>query len=101
MKLYKTHFINEIPRTSLQKPKRFMLKKLAIDERNGIKPAVKASASDKETAGLIEIVARIANVPVDCVDESTKIFSELAMDSLSAVDLAMEIEGVAHEFMAL
>lgn len=95
MKIYKTHFVNEIPRTSLQKAKRYILKKQAIDERNGVKaPEEKSVASDSALARLIGIIARISNTNAGEIDENTKIFTDLAIDSLSAVDLAMEIESV-------
>lgn len=95
MKIYRTHFVNEIPRTSLQKAKRYILKKQVLDERSGIKPEVTAPvAADGDTARLIEIIAKISNTPAGDINEDTKIFAELSIDSLSAVDLAMEIESV-------
>ena len=92
MKIYKTHFVNEIPRTSLQKAKRYILKKKVLDERSGITEVSTATISSGKCAELITIIARIANVPAGEITEDTKIFSDLAIDSLSAVDLAMEIE---------
>ncbi len=94
MKLHKIHFINEIPRTSLQKAKRYILKKQVLDERSGVKAEGSTPAIiSGEASELIEIISRIANVPANEISESTKIFADLALDSLSAVDLAMEIEG--------
>ncbi len=93
MRIYRIHFVNEIPRTSLQKAKRYILRKQAVDERNGIKEdKITMPAADGEIAELIEIIARISNTPACEIGENTCIFSELAIDSLSAVDLAMEIE---------
>ena len=93
MRIRKTHFVNEIPRTSLQKAKRYKLRQLALDERSG-KTAEKvgASVTDGTLAELIGIIARISKVPADSICEDTGVFSDLATDSLSAVDLAMEIE---------
>ncbi len=93
MKIHKTHFVDEIPRTSLQKAKRYILKNLALEIRNGTKaPAVKTPVTDSALATLIGIISKISNTPAEEIDENTKIFESLAIDSLSAVDLAMEIE---------
>ncbi len=95
MRIHKTHFINEIPRTSLQKPKRYILKKQAIELRHGTAvPTVVQTSENDELSELKGIIGRISNTPVYEINENTKIFTELAIDSLSAVDLAMEIESV-------
>ena len=96
MKIHKTHFVNEIPRTSLQKPKRYALKKQVLDARNGERnPKVKEPVIEATPLSrLIGIIAKNANIPANEIDENTKVFSDLAIDSLSAVDLAMEIESV-------
>lgn len=95
MRIFKTHFINEIPKTSLQKAKRYLLKKQAIEERNG---EVKAEEIPIENMDLlsqvIRIIADISGAPVSQINEETKIFTDLSFDSLSSVDLAMEIESV-------
>lgn len=93
MKILRTHFVNEIPRTSLQKPKRYILKTQAIAERQGIvKTQEREPAKNDLISQLIFIVGRISNTPVCEISENTRVFSELAIDSLGAVDLAMEIE---------
>ena len=94
MRIYKTHFVNEIPRTSLQKPKRYILKQIAKDERLGKTHTAQKTKTDDNSllSQLISIIAKIANAPENEIDEDTKIFTDLAIDSLSAVDLAMEIE---------
>ena len=94
MRIYRTHFVNEIPRTSLQKPKRYILKQIAKDERLGkTHTEQKTKTADNSLLSqLIGIIAKIANAPESEIDENTKIFTDLAIDSLSAVDLAMEIE---------
>ena len=93
MRIFKTHFVNEIPRTSLQKPKRYILKQLAADERQGKTQQQSVSTDGNSLLSLlICIIAKISHAPVSEINESTKIFTDLAIDSLSAVDLAMEIE---------
>ncbi len=93
MRIHKICFVNEIPRTSLQKAKRYLLKKQILDERQGIKrPEAADAIADSDTAALAEIISKITNTPLSVIREDTKIFTDLAMDSLSAIDLAMEIE---------
>lgn len=94
MKIAHFHFVDEIPRTSIQKPKRFLLKQAAIDERNGIKKEIaKPERSDDNTLSrIIKTVCEVANANESEVDESTVIFRDLAIDSLSAINLAVQIE---------
>lgn len=95
MRIFKTHFINEIPRTSLQKAKRYILKKQAIEERNGEVKAENIPIEDLDLlAQVIRIIANISGALISQINENTKIFTDLAFDSLSSVDLAMEIESV-------
>lgn len=88
------HFVDEIPRTSIQKPKRFLLKQAAIDERNGVKKdAPKPKGGTDDTLSLItKIVAEVSNANESEISESTVIFRDLAIDSLSAIGLAVQIE---------
>lgn len=93
MKINKIHFINEIPRTSLQKAKRYILKKYALELRMGTKlPEADTPEQASFSAQLMGIIAKTANIPASEINEETKLFADLAIDSLSAVDLAMEIE---------
>ena len=79
----------------MQKAKRYLLKKQAIEERNGevIVPDVPIEDLDL-LAQVIRIIANVSGAPVSQINENTKIFTDLAFDSLSSVDLAMEIESV-------
>lgn len=94
MKIAHFHFVDKIPRTSIQKPKRFLLKQAAIDERSGVEnEAVKSDKADKSTlTGVVKIVCEVANADEGDVTESTVIFRDLAIDSLSAINLAVQIE---------
>lgn len=94
MRISKTHFVDEIPRTSLQKPKRYLLKQQAIKEGDG-DGAQTTSANAKDTLGRVtDIIAGIANSDASDIKPETKIFSDLAIDSLSAINLALELEDV-------
>lgn len=99
MKVAKIHFVNEIPRTSLSKPKRYLLKKLALDERVNGEDAFVGETADEVTevtvlSKVTELVAKAAATTSDSVTPETAIFSDLAIDSLSTVDLALEIEDI-------
>lgn len=96
MRLNGVHFVESIPRTSLQKPKRYLLKKMVLEDSleklvDNDKKAVKTDSSD--IAGIvINAVAKIGNVPPEQVKLSTKFLREFTIDSLSTVELALEIE---------
>lgn len=97
MRVSKTHFVMEIPRTSLQKPKRYLLKQQALSEApemlNMDEPAIDES---NMLSTVRAIVARVANTDESSVLPDTKIFSELSIDSLSAINLALDLEDVYH-----
>lgn len=95
MKIAKVHFVNEIPRTSLSKPKRYLLKKFALEENNN-NHSVTANETQEETtlSQIIKIVAKVSSANKEDIVETTKIFQELTIDSLSSVDMAIEIESV-------
>lgn len=98
MRVAKTHFVAEIPRTSLQKPKRYLLKQQALSEPQTSDEAPQMSVADENDmlTTVRQIVARTANTDVQNVSTDTKIFSELSVDSLSAINLALELEDVYH-----
>ncbi|MEG1835342.1 MAG: AMP-binding protein [Oscillospiraceae bacterium] len=92
MRVAKTHFVNEIPRTSLQKPKRYLLKLQALAERTDNDETDEKSLKVDTLGQVIDIVTKIANAENGSVTENTKIFSELSIDSLSAMNLALSLE---------
>lgn len=93
MRVSTTHFVSEIPRTSLQKPKRYLLKQQALRERTeGEQDLNSAASADGMLAQVIRVVAKIANTAPESVSPETKIFAELSVDSLSSINLALELE---------
>lgn len=93
MRVSTTHFVSEIPRTSLQKPKRYLLKQQALRERTEGEQALKPTVSSEDmTAQAIRVVAKVANTAPESVSPDTKIFAELSVDSLSSINLALELE---------
>lgn len=92
MRVVKTHFVEEIPRTSLQKPKRYLLKKKALEGNDAAdEKMIEEKGADIESR-VISVIARIANADKNDISLSTKVFSDLAIDSLSSITLALELE---------
>lgn len=97
MRVAKTHFVTEIPRTSLQKPKRYLLKQQALsNEAQSPEPTQDAESEDDMLSTVRSVVARVANTDIADISPETKIFSELSVDSLSSINLALELEDIYH-----
>lgn len=95
MKIAKVHFVDEIPKTSLQKPKRFLLKKYALENSNIEK--IEKSESDstyyKNTFDILcEIISKIGGFDSRRITSESKVIGELGLDSLSIIELASIIE---------
>lgn len=98
MKVAKVHVVGEIPKTSLQKPKRYLLKQLAKQEQvvtsqvqqelAGTKEKMETSVEDR----VMQLVAKVVEVSKEQVQIETKLYTELAMDSLNVIRLSLEIE---------
>ncbi len=94
MKITGYHFVDGIEKTSLQKPKRYLLKSLAINERKfGVKkqPA-KTDAVNDVLGRVIEIISEISGAGTEEITESTRVFESLNIDSLSSINLAIQLE---------
>lgn len=98
MRVAGTHFVSEIPRTALQKPKRYLLKQQALSETANTAelPQEKAAEESDMLSTVTAVVARVANTDTASITPDTKIFAELAVDSLSAINLALELEDIYH-----
>ncbi|MGN0560827.1 MAG: AMP-binding protein [Candidatus Fimenecus sp.] len=98
MRVAKTHFVAEIPRTSLQKPKRYLLKQQALSEtQQPAAPLPMPAADESDMLQTVrQVVARVANTDMAEITPDTKIFSELSIDSLSSINLALELEDIYH-----
>lgn len=94
-KLSKVHFVDEIPKTSLQKPKRYLLKKLALEESakqmNEIKPISKVKTVTLDIE-IINMITKVANLDSAMVSLDSKLFVDLGFDSLNALDLVLQLE---------
>lgn len=95
MKIAKVHFVDDVPKTSLQKPKRYLLKKLATEEMakqtEELSSEKNVDSVDLET-GIINLIAKVGKFDSIALNEYSKPFSELGIDSLGAMDLALQIE---------
>ena len=94
LKIKDIHIVNEIPKTSLQKPKRYILKQIA--EQDKITSVLPLPQNTDVNANIGDIVkkaiAEIAKVNISELLPETKIFSELAIDSLGCIELICELE---------
>ena len=96
MKILKVHFIDEIPITSLQKPKRYLLKKHALE--NGVKNKLDREDKQSEKNALnieqevMDIIIKAGGLNPILVKSSSKLFCELGIDSLGAIEISVQIE---------
>lgn len=88
MKLAEIHFVSEIPKTSLGKPKRFLLRQMI--SMDTVKSTV-IQAVDLKTF-IFNTVADTAKIGISEISMNTRLFEELAIDSLGTMDLAVKIE---------
>ncbi len=92
MKLCGIHIVDEIPKTSLQKPKRYLLKNMILEGKL-TNPIMSTQTNNTDIASIIkEVVMQVSNVDVSSLLPNTKLFIELSIDSLSSLELACEIE---------
>jgi len=94
MKIVRVHYIDEIPRTSLQKPKRYLLKKIAAEAyRRAVEmtPGVslKQAGIEEQVVGMIADVGQFAP---GLVSMGSKPFTELGIDSLRSIELGILME---------
>ncbi|MHB1152369.1 MAG: AMP-binding protein [Eubacteriales bacterium] len=88
MKLAEIHFVSEIPKTSLGKPKRFLLRQMI--SRDTVKNTA-VHTVDLKTF-ILNAIAYTAKIDISEISMNTRLFEELAIDSLGAMDLAVKIE---------
>lgn len=95
MKITKIHFIDEIPKTSLQKPKRYLLKNIALEEGSKPKDSIKTQESINGEVNiektLMELIRRVTKTEKR-LSLDTAIYSEIGLDSLNSIELDLLIE---------
>lgn len=91
MKIVKTHFVSSIPRTSLQKPKRYLLKKSVMDNIPS-ETAVDEGEPVNVEEKLITIISTLSKTDSSLIYGETKPFLQLGIDSLSAIELVLQLE---------
>lgn len=97
MKVAKVHFIAEIPKTSLQKPKRYMLKMQALQQAELKNSSSMGQSKEKDIdesleENVISSMMRISGLQKELITMDAKIFSQLGMDSLAAIELADQLD---------
>ncbi|MEF9969504.1 MAG: AMP-binding protein [Ruthenibacterium sp.] len=91
MKIARLHFVDEIPKTSLQKPKRYLLKTLALEEAVPASATVAVAPEENSMLTLTRLVRQVSKTEQEILPE-TRIFEDLQLDSLSCIELDMLIE---------
>lgn len=94
-KIGQVHFVDEIPRTSLQKPKRFLLKKLAVEESRQMTAATAEKAVPIQVSleqEVIGLIAAAGQFDRGIVSLDSKPFSGLGIDSLGSIELGLLLE---------
>lgn len=89
MKISKIHFVPVIPKTSLQKPKRYVLKKSVMAEVVEA-PILSVNKSLNVEETLISLIQRV-QMTDKVITAETQIFSELGLDSLKGIELDLLI----------
>lgn len=101
MRITHIRFVRDIPRTALQKPKRYLLREQALlltkEEKREKTTAAERTGGGRDMESLVfSSVAKIADVNVGELTEDTRIFADLPIDSLSAIGLALDLEDRLH-----
>jgi len=95
MKIVQIHFVDEIPRTSLQKPKRYLLRKIAAEENDKLARAIASADVQNHACIEDEVIAMIAEVgqfDASIVSLDARPFAKLGIDSLRSLELAIKME---------
>ena len=108
MKVARVHFLEEIPKTSLQKPKRYLLKKHALEAGDkkiiGSEDELNLQEKAQEVTnehGLDEIIEKLRMLIIEVtgrdenlVTSEAQLISTLGIDSLTLIEIALKIEEI-------
>ncbi|NCC87768.1 MAG: hypothetical protein EOM05_07870 [Clostridia bacterium] len=106
MKISQIHFVEEIPKTSLQKPKRYLLKNIAIERQNIIDNTTTEKLKVEKKCGtqdvIIDLIQNVHKTDI-AISSNTRIFEDIGLDSLNGIELDLLIEenfgkSIAHCF---
>lgn len=94
MKIAKVHIVDEILKTSLQKPKRYLLKKIALENKEIIVEKNQLESDHKEVNVQASILKMINKIQKNKNEYSynTRVIEELGFDSLNIIELNLMIE---------
>ncbi len=93
MKIMQTHFVDSIPRTSLQKPKRYLLKR-SLTETSPASPVGEETEPVNVEERIISLISSLSKTDKSLLSGQTRPFSQLGIDSLSAIELVLQLEDV-------
>ncbi|MEG2074107.1 MAG: AMP-binding protein, partial [Angelakisella sp.] len=100
MKISQIHFVAEIPKTSLQKPKRYMLKKQAMENISApVAEEVTDITAQQPCDVIIGLLRKVYKTDAPLFPE-TRIFEDLGLDSLGSIDLDMQLEEIYGKSVA-
>lgn len=93
VKISAIHYVDEIPRTSLQKPKRYLLKRNYLESQSAaVKSGVKAKRQDVDVESeLFSIISEITGRDAVITPE-LRLYGDLSLDSLDTMDLCVRVE---------
>ncbi len=91
MKLHGIHFVPRIPRTALGKPKRYQLRKLLEAKRTSVEEALSGAPRLNTVEEKVSYVVQQVTGQERFTQES-RLKQDLALDSLSAVELCVQLE---------
>ncbi|MFZ2537725.1 MAG: AMP-binding protein [Oscillospiraceae bacterium] len=106
MKITQIQFVDEIPKTSLQKPKRYLLKSMAMERNAIIENMIAFQTQEKEERDvqdtLIQLIQNVHKTDT-VISSSTRVFEDVGLDSLNGIELDLLIEetfgkSIAHCF---
>lgn len=102
MRISRVHFVGDIPRTSLQKPKRYLLRQMALQEieteakLNAAKAlegsAVSSLCTENVEEEVVRIIAEVGQLDHKMVTLQSRPFDELGIDSLHSIELAIKLQ---------
>jgi len=93
MRITTVHFMEEIPKTSLQKPKRYLLRKAAEQELcQDAKNADADRSSLTVEEDLIRIIAQTIGWDASRIRPENGLYTDLGIDSLQSIELAISLE---------
>ncbi|MGE5328270.1 MAG: AMP-binding protein [Deltaproteobacteria bacterium] len=98
MRISKIHFIDDIQKTSLQKPKRYILKQMALSKGTALQEiklpneySKKETELDSYSNIVYELISEFS-FSEDILNQKTRLIEDLGFDSLSVTEFSLQLE---------